>query len=79
MVTSSVGTDCTVVGIPSTEEGGTLTGGEDGSCIVVGKEISGDVSSIGLSWGASSDTTCEAIPYKEGGLPLHSSGNQMIS
>lgn len=77
MVTS-VGTDCTVVGIPSTEEGGTITGGEDGSCTVVGKEIGGDVSTV-LSWGASSDTTCEAIPYKEGGLPLHSLGNQMIS
>ena len=81
MVTS-VGTDCTVVGICSTEEGGTLTGGKGGPSAGVCSGSGKDFSTIlltSLSWGVSLDTTCEAIPYKEGGLPLHSLGNEMIS
>ena len=72
MVTS-VGTDCTVVGIPSTEEGGTLEGGKDGTSSGVNEGSGKGFSTIlvtGLSWGVSLDTTCETIPYKEGGLPL---------
>ena len=81
MVTS-VGTDCTVVGICSTEVGVKLTESECVSCPGIngaGPEDPLTLLITGLSWAVSLDATCEAIPYKEGGLPLHSLGNQMIS
>ena len=79
MVTS-VGTGCIIVGIFSISEEIVYMRAEDGSCTVVGEGSGEDTILLtGLSWGVSLDATCEAIPYKEGGLPLHSSGNQMIS